>query len=270
MKRKILFYLGILMITIPLGFFSYSFIDSKLRQKEHNEQVEEIDKIEEKLKDDLGDSDNKDDKKDNEKAKQGEINRITPEERERAFREYVNNLRNEFGNQDVIGRIRLPKLNIDYTLMHSHDNYEYLYLNPYGVNAVGGSIFLDKDNNEDLSDFNSRVFGHRMIYEKTMFTTLEYFLDQSFVDKKNNYFTITGFGGEHVYDIVSAFVIPSDKSYVPLNYSTDFTKLIKESSYCDFGHNLDDVDENDKFVTLIACTLRGDNRTVVIGRQRSY
>ena len=265
-KKKIPIIIFILMILIPVGYFSYDLYRGHQAKKQHAEDIKAVDKIEEDLNrkiDEINKRSTDDDKESN-----GEVERKpTKEEIDEAFRGYVGNLQNEFSNSDVIGRIRIPKLGLDYTLVHSYDNNEYLNLSPYGGYSYSGSIFLDKDSNDDFTDFNSRVFGHRMIYENTMFTTLRYFLDQDFVNSLDNYFTITGFGGEHVYDIVASFVIPSDKELVPLDYSEDFLRMLKEESEADFGHN-EEFSKDDRFVTLIACTLQDGYRVVVVGKER--
>lgn len=268
-KKKIPIIIFVLMILIPVGYFSYDLYRGYQAKKQHADDIKAVDKIEEDLNKRIDEINNKniDDNKDNKDEGEQVDKKPTKEEIDAAFRDYVGNLQNEFGNSDVIGRIRIPKLGLDYTLVHSHDNNEYLNLGPYGGYSYSGSIFLDKDSSDNFTDFNSRVFGHRMIYENTMFSTLRYFLDQDFVNKLNNYFTITGFGGEHVYDIVASFVIPSDKELVPLDYNEDFLRKLKNESEADFGHN-EEFTRNDRFVTLIACTMQDGYRVVVVGKER--
>lgn len=265
-KRKILRYLGIIMIIVPLIYFGYSFYNVKKGEIDHKKDLKAVDNIDYKLKKDL------------EKIKKPEENKVkaekTPEElkkeKEVAYKNYVGGLQNQYHNNDVIGQLVVNKTNINYTLVKSHDNNEYLYINAYRGYDYRGAIFVDKDNSRDFSDFNTRIFGHRMLYENTMFSQLRYFLDQSFVNSGNNYFKMTSASGEKIYDVCASFIIPNDKGYVPINYESYFIKDIREKSVCNFGVN---VNYSDNFVTLITCKptrggLPAKKRIAVVGKLR--
>lgn len=271
-KRKILRYLGIIMIIIPLIYFGYSFYNVKKGEIDHKKDLKAVDKIDNNLKNDLKKIDEEIKKDSDQKLKKEKVK--SPEEikkeKEAAYKNYVGNLQNQFNNRDVIGQLVVNKTNINYTLVKSHDNNEYLYINSYKGYDYRGAIFMDKDNNRDFSDFNTRIYGHRMLYENTMFSQLRYFLDQNFVNSGNNYFKITSTSGEKIYDICASFVIPNDKGYAPINYESYFVKDIKEKSVVNFGV---DINYSDNFVTLITCKpARGGfaakERVAVVGKLR--
>lgn len=265
-KRKILRYLGIIMIVVPFIYFGYSFYNVKKGEMDHKKDLKAVDKIDDSLKDDLKKID-EDIKKEKPKEEQKED---VKKKKEDAYKKYVGGLQNQYHNNDVIGQLIVNKTNINYTLVKSHDNNEYLYINAYRGYDYRGAIFVDKDNNRDFSDFNTRIFGHRMLYENTMFSQLRYFLDQSFVNSGNNYFKITSASGEKIYDVCASFIIPNDKGYAPINYESYFVKDIREKSVVNFGV---DINYSDNFVTLITCKptrggLPAKKRIAVVGKLR--
>ena len=75
-------------------------------------------------------------------------------------------------NEDVMGWIYIPDTDISYPILRSKDNKEYLKLTWDLKNSVAGSIFLEHENNVDLSDFNTLIYGHNMKND-TMFGDLE-------------------------------------------------------------------------------------------------
>lgn len=269
-KRKILRYLGIIMIIVPLIYFGYSFYNVKKGEIDHKKDLKAVDKIDDSLKDNLKKIDEEIKKEESKKKPKEEQKQDIKKKRENAYKNYVGGLQNQYHNNDVIGQLVVNKTNINYTLVKSHDNNEYLYINSYRGYDYRGAIFVDKDNNRDFSDFNTRIYGHRMLYENTMFSQLRYFLDQNFVNSGNNYFKITSESGEKIYDICASFIIPNDKGYAPINYESYFVKDIREKSAVNFGV---DVNYSDNFVTLITCKpARGGfaakERIAVVGKLR--
>lgn len=61
--------------------------------------------------------------------------------------EYVNVARNEFNNQDIVGRLYIESIDIDVPLVQTEDNEYYLNHDVYKNFDSVGSIFLDYRNN---------------------------------------------------------------------------------------------------------------------------
>jgi sortase B len=88
-------------------------------------------------------------------------------------------------NPDVFGWIDIYDTTIDYPLVQGDSNQEYLSTNEEGKFSLTGAIFLDKDNSNQFTDFNSIIYGHNMVPEvmfggikrfktKTYFNTHKY------------------------------------------------------------------------------------------------
>src|SRR5699024_10202789 len=65
-------------------------------------------------------------------------------------------------NQDVVGWIKIDDTKIDYPILHSADNQEYLTEDFNRKESDGGSIFMDYRNDIDALGQNTIVYGHRM------------------------------------------------------------------------------------------------------------
>ena len=89
-------------------------------------------------------------------------------------------------NDDYIFWLYIPNTNINYPVVKSENNEEYLYKNFKGEENRGGSIFLDANNS--LEDDNIIIHGHNM-KDKSMFGTLSNLLKSDYLksNKKNIY-----------------------------------------------------------------------------------
>ena len=82
-------------------------------------------------------------------------------------------------NPDVIAWIEIPGLEISYPVVQGRDNDYYLHHLITGENHKSGSIFMDFQNQEDLSDRNTIIYGHNMkdilnkIYKKKLLNAEE-------------------------------------------------------------------------------------------------
>ncbi len=84
-------------------------------------------------------------------------------------------------NPDVFGWINIYDTTIDYPMVQGDSNQEYLSMNAEGNFSLTGAIFLDKDNRNDFTDFNSIIYGHNMVPE-VMFGGIKRFKKKEFFD----------------------------------------------------------------------------------------
>lgn len=127
----------------------------------------------------------------------------------------VNDLRKEYGNEDIIGYIQLNGTQIAYPLLQGKDNEKYLNANPSGNSDINGSIYLDMDNASNLMDRSSLIYGHDML-DGSMFGSLDnlYSTQESF-DMTGKTFTIYLEKGTLIYDIAAYGIInENDRGYV--------------------------------------------------------
>lgn len=85
-------------------------------------------------------------------------------------------------NEDFVGVIDIPALNIRYPIVASKDNEDYLHVTFEKQKNFAGCIFLDCNASKDFSDWNTFVFGHNM-KNGSMFGHLKDFLrDETLCD----------------------------------------------------------------------------------------
>jgi len=80
-------------------------------------------------------------------------------------------------NSDVIGWIELEGSNIDYPILKSSDNADYLHTTYDKKYASAGSIFMDCRNASDFSDHNTILYGHNM-KNGSMFHDLRFYMTE--------------------------------------------------------------------------------------------
>lgn len=85
-------------------------------------------------------------------------------------------------NPDVCAWINIYGTGIDYPVVQSDNNDEYMNKTVTGDFALGGSIFLDHTNAKDFSDFNTIIYGHHM-EKHEMFGDLDMFEEKKFFDE---------------------------------------------------------------------------------------
>ncbi len=102
--------------------------------------------------------------------------------------------------EDMVGWITIDDTNVDYPIMQSDSNTEYLNKDPYGNYSLSGSIFLDSRNSSDFSDDYSILYGHHMEYGK-MFGALDDFLEEGYLQSHQSGKLIVGRNGDTEYQI---------------------------------------------------------------------
>lgn len=160
-------------------------------------------------------------------------------------------------NPDTIGWIRFEEPSIiNYPVVHSHDNQEYLTkLFGEGKNTYG-TLFVDKDNAGDFSDKNTFIYGHRM-KSGSMFGKLEKYADEAFYKEHPYFYIYTSDGKESQYQIFAAGVVKDtsesyNKQYEDEQEFTDYISYVKSKSNYDTGV---EVPANAQIVSLSTCTV---------------
>lgn len=176
-------------------------------------------------------------------------------------------------NNDVIGWITVDGTPIDYPiLMSGYDKEEDFYIN-HDFNAKSykaGSIYVQRDNSNDFTDFNTVIYGHNMM-NGSMFGTLKKFRNKDFFNTNRNiYVYIPG----HIlhYEIVSAFIhddrhLLSAYSFYTKEGRMEYAEVCKNPNT--LVKNIVDgltITDNDRLITLSTCTSAENERYLVVGK----
>lgn len=157
-------------------------------------------------------------------------------------------------NPDVVGWIRIPDTAIDYPLMQGEDNDFYLHHTwEKDPNSVG-SIFLESENNPNLTDYNTIVYGHNM-NNGTMFGQLQHY---ALVDhwKTHPYVYIVTDAGVYRYEVFAFSQAQTESLTYGLNPQREDTKqkflnLALEEAWYDTGIK---PAVTDRILTLSTCS----------------
>lgn len=170
-------------------------------------------------------------------------------------------------NSDTIAWIRFdePEI-INYPVVMSADNVEYLSKTFSGGSNIFGTIFADMRNSIDFSDLNTILYGHNM-KNGSMFGSLKKFKDATYL-KENPYFYIyTSDGMASKYRIIAVKEVVYDSWHYQTRFSgyddfAEYVEKIQDNSL----HTVDgDVPKSGKIVTLSTCTASDTYRLVVQG-----
>lgn len=155
-------------------------------------------------------------------------------------------------NSDVVGWIYSEDLKIDYPVLYSEDNKEYLRKNVYGDYDISGSIYLDANYNELLSPIklihghnmnNGSMFGHvpEMLYRDN----LDSMSDIIYYDDK----------GEKVFKIFSVFSVDAKKEsfIINPNISVDEVSSLRQEYKDRSWVSAENIPESSELLILNTC-----------------
>ncbi|MCL1983072.1 MAG: class B sortase [Clostridiales bacterium] len=162
-------------------------------------------------------------------------------------------------NSDIVGWLKIPETQIDYPFVLAGDNNYYLRRNLYGKYAAAGSIFMDYRCKEDLTSFNTVIYGHYM-KNNSMFGSLSFFADEWFF-KSNSAGTISLKDDTYSLEIFAYMVVHAEDEVI---YSID----AEESKFFDYvkknARNYREPTTRGNVVTLSTCTYEFDDARIVL------
>lgn len=178
-------------------------------------------------------------------------------------------------NQDFVGYLEAPGINMNLPVVQSTDDEEYLNKNFYGKSTKYGSPFMSYLNRAEPLDYNTLIFGHHM-NDRTIFGALDHYKTlagyrQSPVISYNTLYH------DYQWKVFAVFISNSvpedDNGYVFPYYFTalssdqqkaEYLEELKQRSLYNTGV---DVQVSDRLLTLSTCSHEFDDaRLVVVAR----
>lgn len=156
-------------------------------------------------------------------------------------------------NQDTIGWIILPDTKINYPIVKSKDNEEYLTTTFEGQTANSGAIFMDMLCSSDFTDENAIIYGHNM-KNGSMFRSLNNLTDKEYFWRHHIFCIDTGNGFEN-YEIISCYeTVETDLSSWQISFESKesyeewLKAIVKRCNYTCVPY-----DVNKNTITLSTC-----------------
>lgn len=167
-------------------------------------------------------------------------------------------------NDDVLGWILIPWTKISYPVVQGNDNSYYLNHTWRNTSSSVGAIFMDYRCSQDLNDFNTILYGHRM-NNGSMFAGLKYYKQKSYY-REHPVIYLTTDRGSFQYEIFSVYEgSPSGESYrLGLKNTASkqaFLDAAVEASLYDTGVT---PTVNDYILTLSTCTGNGHSKRLIV------
>jgi len=168
---------------------------------------------------------------------------------------------------DLVGWIYCKGTRIDYPVVQSHDNKEYLSLGPDKKYCGAGSIFCDYRTAVPFEDPLTIVYGHHM-RDGSMFHCLEDFKSSAYLKNHPVVYFYTENGG-YKAEIICTSVIPAADDVYAADMNTEegkeeFLNRVDEKAVARTGV---EADITDNFVMLSTCSYEYNNaRAVVVGK----
>ena len=170
-------------------------------------------------------------------------------------------------NPDTIGWIRFDEpAVINYPVVKSADNEDYLKKTFTENDNKLGAIFVDYRNSSDFSDRNTFIYGHNMRVGEQMFSQLKNYRDEEYGKKYPYFYIYTPSGEVRTYTIFSAGVVDARSDNYKIEYASDeefqeYLDLCLESSLYDFGV---EVNTDSQIVSLSTCTSVTENERFLV------
>lgn len=157
-------------------------------------------------------------------------------------------------NGDVIGWIQIPGTNINYPFVQYSNNSYYLTHSFDKSYNLAGWLFLDYRNEIDPIDMNTIIYAHGRV-DGTMFGSLKNVLEKEWLDKEKYIIKISTLTYNYMFEIFSAYHIPTTNDYLTANFSSkseyeEFLKKIKNRSMIRLNTK---VTTENKIITLSTC-----------------
>ena len=167
-------------------------------------------------------------------------------------------------NSDITGWIYCPDTPINYPIVQSNNNNQYLRTDLNGKYSVSGTIFADY-RNKDLSDPNYIIYGHNMD-DLSMFGTLKKYKKDGYFDAHPIIFLLTP-EENYIIELFAGALVKKDSEIYKTDPPKDVINDIRNRST--FECNIE-VADNDTIVTLSTCSYEfNDARYVLLGKLKT-
>ncbi|MFI3172942.1 MAG: class B sortase [Eubacteriales bacterium] len=171
-------------------------------------------------------------------------------------------------NEDTVGWIMFesPEV-INYPIVQSSDNTEYLTKTFEGDSNMVGTLFVDASNDGVFGDTNTIIYGHNM-KDNSMFGDLSQYVEEEFYQEYPYFYLYTPDGKAAKYQVVATEVIDATDMYrYSINFESGtayqtYINAILQTSYYDTGAQLS---TSSKLLTLSTCTNDDETRYIVQG-----
>ena len=168
-------------------------------------------------------------------------------------------------NNETVGWIKVNNTNVNYSIVQHDDNEYYLrhdFNKRYNVN---GWVYADYRDDFEYFGNNTIIYAHNMT-DRSMFGSLVWCLKNSwYTNNDNHYIKMSTPNANTVWKIFSIYTIKPEVYYLRTYFDSEnehkaFLENLTNRSIYNFQ---EEVNVNDKILTLSTCTDDGTKRVVI-------
>lgn len=169
-------------------------------------------------------------------------------------------------NQDVVAWIYFenPEV-INYPVVAGVDNNYYLKRTLEKKYNSAGTLFIDMNNSNNLSDKNTFIYGHNM-KNGSMFGQLKKYRNLEFRNENPYFYIYTPDGIEHTYEIFATCIVDVNSNSYDMDYANngEFLGYVYQQMDCSQYSSSVNVEEDDYIVSLSTCTNRTKTERLIV------
>lgn len=172
-------------------------------------------------------------------------------------------------NCDIYAWILVPGTKVDYPVFQSETDNYYLEHNMDGSTGYPGTVYTNKCNTKDFSNYNTVLYGHNM-GNGTMFGSLHLFEDETFFEENDSIVVYTE-EKRLTYQIYAAVKFSDEyiPAYYDVNTAEGMMNFLEAVEYCmdePESHRRSGVTvtEEDRIITLSTCVKNERSRRYLI------
>ena len=189
----------------------------------------------------------------------------------RILREEFAQLREQYDNDNIVGRIIIPGTTIDYLVTQTDDNEFYLYHDIHGNRTAAGWIFLDYDVDLTRDDQNTVIYGHNM-NDNIKFHSIRHYRNYDFFREHPTIIFNTIYEDTE-WEVFAFYVAHISFPYTHINYMNEAQWAYMQERFQQASMHPTDIvlTPEDRILTLSTCTnVDQDTRFVLQARLISY
>lgn len=178
-------------------------------------------------------------------------------------------LREAFGNEDIVGHLRIEGTAIDYIVVQGSDNDFYLRHDIWQNPSSAGWIFLDYAVDISGQDQNMVLYGHNM-RNGTMFHNLRLYVNYSFL-RSHPVITFNTIYADYEWEIFAFYIAHINFPYTIINFpnTAAYSYMLEQFLHISLHDVGIMVTSYDRILTLSTCTgANRDERFVLQARLR--
>lgn len=163
-------------------------------------------------------------------------------------------------NPECVAWLYVEGAQINYPVVQGEDNEFYLHNTFEKQKNSAGCVFMDWEVDEELTSWNTFIYGHNM-KNGTMFGHLKNYINNSSVYDKDPYIYVFRPEGIYRYEIFSYYLDPTDSEmYYTCDNFREYRAYLRNATAKSVRECTAKATPEENIVTLVTCSGSGSNK----------